>query len=134
MRYLAIDWGQRRIGLAVGSDVTGAAAPLAVVHGSANPDETLTRVLAHIDEQGPDALVIGLPLNMDGSEGAAAKTVRAWAAALADKVKLPMHFQDERLSSAAADAALANTGRTRGDKRNLRDALAAATILTDFLS
>jgi putative Holliday junction resolvase len=86
-----------------------------------------------VDRHGPDAIVLGMPLNMDGSEGAAAKDVRAFAAELAARTRLPVHLQDERLTSFEADARMAQSGRTHKQKKELRDALAAAAILEDWL-
>lgn len=86
-----------------------------------------------IEEHGPDALVLGLPLNMDGSEGPSAINSRRFGAQLSSAFNLPVHHQDERLTSFAADQSLAQTGRTHGEKKALRDGLAAATMLKDFL-
>lgn len=133
MRYLAIDLGDKRTGLAVGDDETGIATPLDVVKAPVNPPERLLREIERaIDEHGPSALVIGLPLNMDGSEGPRAKLVREFAATLEARQSLPVHFEDERLSSAAADWSMSQTGMTRGQKKSRRDAIAAAAILKSF--
>lgn len=133
MRYLAIDLGDKRTGLAVGDDVTGIATPLEVVVTS-SPAELQRRIRRAVDAQGPDALVVGLPLNMDGSEGPAAKKVRAFGDALGAALGLPLHYVDERLSSAAADEQMARTGLTHKGKKERRDALAAAAILRGFLA
>lgn len=133
MRYLAIDLGDKRTGLAVGDDVTGIASPLDVIV-TASPDERIRQILRAIDDQGPDALVVGLPLNMDGSEGPAARKIRAFVDTLAARCALPAHFVDERLTSVAADDQMARTGLTYKGKKQRRDALAAATILRDFLA
>jgi putative transcription antitermination factor YqgF len=81
----------------------------------------------------PDALVMGLPLNMDGTEGPAAKDARAFAEQVQQRCGLVVHLQDERLTSFEADQRMARSGRTRGEKKELRDALAAAALLEDFL-
>lgn len=132
MRYLAIDLGDKRTGLAVGDDVTGIATPLDVIV-TASSDERQRLLLRAIEDQAPDALVIGLPLNIDGSEGPAAGKSRTFAEALSARCSLPVHFVDERLTSVAADDQMARTGLTHKRKKNRRDALAAATILRDFL-
>ncbi len=132
-RFVAIDYGQKRTGLAVGDDITGLVQPyevLSVAHG-----EPLYAALTKaIDEIGPDAIVVGLPLNMDGSEGPAAKAARDFGAVIAERTRLPVDYQDERLSSFSAETQLAGTGRTRKEKRELRDALAAAEILREYLA
>jgi putative Holliday junction resolvase len=87
-----------------------------------------------VERHGPDALVIGLPLNMDGTEGGATADVRAFGAALAGRVELPVHFHDERLSSFEADQRMARSGRTHREKKELRDALAACAILESWLA
>ena len=132
MRYLAIDLGERRTGIAAGDDVTRIVSPLEVIEAR---DEALIAALLKVVEQHkPDALVLGMPLNMhDGSEGPAAKAARAFGESLRARCNLPIHFQDERLTSYAADQAMSQTGRTRKEKKQLRDALAAAEILRDFL-
>ncbi len=133
MRYLAVDLGGKRTGLAVGDAETRIVTPLAaVVTGAAH--ERMRGVERAIREQGPGAVVVGLPLNMDGSEGGGAKAARAFAAELAERAGLPVHVMDERLTSAAADEQLAGTGLTHARKRKMRDSLAAATILRDYLA
>ena len=92
--------------------------------------ESLVRA---INQQRPDAIIVGLPLNMDGTEGPAARSAREFAACLAAKVSIPMHFQDERLTSHAAEQHLNQSGRTHNEKKQLRDALAACEVLKDFL-
>lgn len=136
MRYLAIDLGDKRTGLAVGDVETGFVTPLEVIQRSRTSQhaELLRAIRDAIDEHGPDGLVIGLPLNMDGTEGDRAKIVRTFAAELAASTKLTIYFQDERLTSFAAEQHLDRSGRTHKQKKHLRDALAAAEILRDFLA
>lgn len=78
-------------------------------------------------------VVIGVPLNMDGTAGQRVQIVRAFAARLAQRLGRPLHEQDERLTSAQADWDMAQSGLTHQQKKERRDALAAAAILTDFL-
>lgn len=132
MRYLAIDLGHKRTGLAVGDDVLRIASPVAVIE-SADEATRVAAIERAIAEHGPGALVLGLPLNADGSEGPAAKAARAWAGQLQQRTGLPVHLADERHSSDDADAQMARTGLTRGQKKSRRDALAAAVILQQFL-
>jgi len=137
VRYLAIDLGDRRTGFAAGDDVVGLVQPLAVVEAPTRALQ-LKAALKAIDEHGPDRVVVGLPLNMDGSEGPRAKLVREFAAELAAQMprfpRVAIEFHDERLSSFAAEQKLNRTGRTHGEKKALRDALAACAILEDFLA
>ncbi|MBM4109228.1 MAG: Holliday junction resolvase RuvX [Phycisphaerae bacterium] len=142
MRYLAIDLGDKRTGVALGDSQTRVVTPVDTVEvdigiqGGNALVEALARIVdAQLGERGrgPGELVIGLPLNMDGSEGPRAKHLRAFAERLARRTMRKVTFQDERLTTAAADWAMAGSGLTRGKKKELRDALAAAEILKDFL-
>ena len=131
-RLLAVDVGGKRTGLALGDTLTRMAMPIEVLHvphGPALLDAIVKAVRAH----GPDAIVMGLPLNMDGSEGAAALQARSFADQVRARTGLAVHLQDERLTSFEADQRMARSGRTHGEKRELRDALAAAALLEDFL-
>ncbi|MHC4416342.1 MAG: Holliday junction resolvase RuvX [Planctomycetota bacterium] len=132
MRFIAIDLGGKRTGLAVGDDQTGIVSPVASVPIA--PGAALVRaILDAIDEHHPDAIVLGLPLNMDGTEGPQAKRVRVFGGQLGERTDRPIHYQDERLTSYAADQRMARSGRTRKEKKERRDALAAVEILRDFL-
>ncbi len=134
MRFLAIDLGDKRTGLAIGDDETGLASPVSVIEKPAAPGDELLRAIAGvIDEYGADELVLGLPLNMDGTEGPRARIVRDFGERLGEDTGLPVRLHDERLTSAAADERMARTGLTHGQKKQRRDALAAAEILRDFL-
>lgn len=135
MRYLAIDLGDKRTGLAVGDDETRLATPLNVIRAPiAPPDRLLDAIARTVDEQGAGEIVIGLPLNMDDTESARSRQTRAFGKLASDRLGLPIHFEDERLSSASADWSLAQTGWTREQKKNRRDALAAAAILQTFFA
>jgi putative Holliday junction resolvase len=135
MRYVCFDLGGKRTGVAAGDDVTSIVTPLEVIEIPRSPghDRLLQALLVIVNTHKPDAIVFGLPLNMDGTEGTQAKNSRQFGEAFGKRCNLPVHFQDERLTSYAADQAMARTGRTRKQKKELRDALAAAEILRDFL-
>ncbi len=139
MRYLCIDLGDKRTGLAIGDPQTRLITPLDVLETplAQRGGEALLDALARaVEDQlgpAPGELVVGLPLNMDDTEGPRARLVREFAARLAARCSRPVRFQDERLSSAAADWSMARSGMTRGEKKQRRDARAAAAILGDFL-
>jgi putative Holliday junction resolvase len=133
VRYLAVDLGAKRTGLAAGDDVVRLVQPVEVVQVPRGP-ALLDALARAVDRHGPDELVVGLPLNMDGTEGAGAKEAREFGALLAARVGLPVRFQDERLSSFEADERMARSGRTHREKRELRDALAACAILEAWLA
>jgi putative Holliday junction resolvase len=130
MRYLAIDYGEKRTGLAICDANETIVTPLAVIHGQ---KELQKKISAVIKKEGVEAVVIGLPLNMDGSEGSQAKLVLKFAEQLREHLDVPVHFQDERLSSFDAEQKLAPAELTRSKKRKLLDAVAAASILEAFL-
>ncbi len=136
MRYLAFDLGDRRTGVAAGDDVTGIVSPLEVIdipRAAAPHQRLIESLLKVIAAHKPDALVLGVPINMDDTEGPAAKSARAFGQNLQRRSNLPVHFQDERLTSYAADQAMSQSGRTHKQKKRVRDALAAVEILRDYL-
>ena len=130
MRYLAIDYGMKRTGLAVCDAAETIASPYGVLYGQKNLAAQIGRIAA---SENVEALVLGLPLNMDGSEGPQARKVRAFARQLEAQIHLPLHFQDERLSSFGAEQKLEEIGLSKGKGRARLDALAAAEILQAFL-
>ena len=132
MKYLAIDYGLKRTGLAVADDQMRIPLPLEVIKTSSS-QERIRRIAVAIEDQGADALVLGLPLNMDGSEGPASKNARDFSRQLADAFGLPVHLVDERLTSHEAQNALSETGLSSRKTKPHRDAVAAAAILRDFL-
>ncbi len=129
--YLAFDYGEKRIGSAVGDTITGTARPLATLTDGIEAAVTL------VLDWRPQALVVGLPLNEDGSEQRITTKTRAFAAALAARCQLTVHLADERYSSRAADdvlrSARASGAMTRRVKKGDRDGLAAKIILEQFL-
>ncbi len=132
--YLGIDYGTKRIGLAVGDDVTHTASPVTTVAAQGQADRDADAVAVVAKEYGVAAFVLGLPLNMDSTEGPQAKLVRAFGAVLEARAGLTVHYVDERLSSFAADELLRPAELTRKKKKGVQDAVAAAVILQTFLS
>jgi len=131
-QWLGIDHGTKRIGVAVGNTADGIALPVRVL--TDQPFETAARRIADLaHEYGAEGIVVGWPLNMDDTEGPQGRKTRAWAVRLAKITELDVRLWDERLSSFAADKALAGTF-TRKQKRDRQDAVAAAETLQDFLS
>lgn len=133
--YVGFDFGLKRIGIAVGSESTGAAQPVTTAANHATPDWTaIDRVITDWD---PSALVLGVPYNADGSAHAVTTAALRFGEQLEHRYGLPVHTTDERYSSAAAHDALVER-RERGDHRRLRrediDAAAAALILSGWLA
>ena len=133
MRYLAVDLGDKRTGIAIGDDELRMAQPVCVLKVPIGY-LLVNAIVKTIDEQGVDELVMGLPLNMDGSPGQRVAITEKFAATLQEATKMPLHFQDERLTSSSAEEKLARSGKTHKQKKKMRDALAAAEILNDFLN
>lgn len=130
MRYLAIDHGTKRTGLAICDAGEVMVSPLCVLRGR---NDILAEIAQIIDNEEVEAVVLGLPLNMDGSEGGQARMVRAFAQQLQQQVSVPIHLHDERLSSFGARERLESVELPKGKKRELLDAVAAAEILESFL-
>lgn len=131
--FLGFDYGKRHTGVAVGSHHTHLAQPLTILvaHGD-NPDwDGITRL---IKEWEPEALVVGLPLNMDGSDNPITRAARAFGEALRARYNLPIHMVDERLSTCAATDALLDAGVPLKRHKTQIDKLAAQTILQAFLN
>jgi len=130
MRTLGVDLGSVRVGVAL-SDPTGTlASPLTVLARSA---EVLGRLAALAEEHAVGAIVVGLPRSLDGRERRAAQAARAEAGLLAERVAVPVHLQDERLSTVAAHAGLTAAGKTSRQRRGSVDASAAAVLLQSWL-
>lgn len=130
MRYLGIDYGSRRIGLAICDAGETIASPLCVLDAR---KDILDRIARLVEAECVGAVVVGLPLNMDGSEGPQAAKAKAFAEQLGRHMALPIHLQDERLSSFGAAEKLESAGLSRTRRRDRLDAVAAADILQAFL-
>lgn len=131
--FLAFDYGEKYIGVAVGSSHSRQAEPLTTLRGSAkNPD--WARLSRLIEEWRPDALVVGQPLNMDGSTNPMTRAARAFGQRLKDRYNLPVHMVDERLSTLAARDILNEAGVPMRRHKSQLDKVAAQTILQAFLN
>lgn len=137
MRLLALDIGDRRVGVAV-SDATGLlATPLTVIQRKSKRED-FARIGQLLQERNAEGLVIGHPLNKDGSAGPQAQRVERYAAALqnilqSEGLDIPIYFWDEWMSTQRAQAAMDAAGRKIKDRRMWVDAVAAAIILQDYL-
>jgi putative Holliday junction resolvase len=131
-RMLGLDVGDKRIGVAV-SDATGMFInPVGTVQRK-NLKLDVARIKELAKQHGAEAFVIGLPKNMDGTEGNQAAKVRSFARELIGETSLPIHFEDERLSTFTAIERLVERGIKTGQNRDLVDMEAAAVILESFL-
>lgn len=143
MRYVGIDLGDKRTGIAVGDSVLRLPAPVAVLEvdvrerdGEALVEAIAAAVRAQLGptHAGEGSVVIGLPINMDGTEGPAAKKIREFAPRIERATGRRVYLFDERLTSADADWTMARSGLTHGQKKRRRDALAAAALLRSFFA
>ena len=132
MRVLGLDVGDRRIGVAV-SDETGTVAQGRGVYLRRGEEEDLKYFAALCAREGVGRMVVGLPLNMNGSEGEQAAKVRAFAQKLAARTGLEVEFLDERLTTVEADRVLSQAGLSERHRRRVRDELAAVLILQAWL-
>ena len=132
-RWLGIDHGAKRIGVAAGDTSTGIAGPLAVLDGSQPLAMVLKEIISLAEDHHAAGIVVGWPLNMDDSEGPQGRLARQLAVEIAEASGLDVRLWDERLSSFEADQALAGQ-LTRAKRRARQDSIAAAMILQDFLA
>jgi putative Holliday junction resolvase len=131
MRWLAIDHGTKKLGLAFSDELEILASPFEVW-----PQEearTLDRLVRLCREEGVQALCVGLPRHKDGAESATAPAARAFGEALASRTDLPLRFVNEHLSSAEAERLLRERGVKPEKRKLLLDAAAAAVILGELL-
>ena len=131
-RLLGIDLGEKRIGIAV-SDPGGIIARSAGRIGRGAEAETIERLRAAAEEHEACGFVVGLPLNMNGSEGPAAGAARGFAESLRRVLGLPVVLWDERLTTAEADAIMRSAGLSRRARAERVDGLAAQRILQSYL-
>ena len=132
-RILAIDPGEKRIGVAAADLRTRVAIPVTTIDAGADPVEAVTRLAREQDAQ---ELVVGLALSLSGALGPQAQRAQALADALAGRLDIPVHTWDERLTSTEARHRLPPSGRRSGRKRRPKgdlDAMAAAIILQAYL-
>ena len=127
-RLLGLDVGKKTIGLAISDSMLSVASPLKILwRKKFTPDAEA--MFALCDDEGVGGLVIGWPVNMDGSEGPRCDATRDFAHALLRIRDLPITFQDERLSTQAVESAMLEADMTRARRAVRRDALAAGWIL-----
>jgi putative Holliday junction resolvase len=132
-RLLAVDWGERRIGLALSDETQTLAQPLTTLTRRAGKRFPMRQLLTLLDAHAVAGVVVGLPLDPAGTEGTAARAARELAAEIARRAARPVELWDERFTSARAHQAVREMGgSTRGRKGDL-DALAATLLLQHYL-
>ena len=132
MRALALDMGSKRIGVAI-SDQSGIIAQALETIASTNPERDLRRVLEIVSDYDVTEIVIGVPYNMDGSEGHQVEKIRKFKDLISGNVTVPVYEWDERLTTVAAERALLEADMSRAKRRKVIDKVAAALILQGHL-
>jgi putative Holliday junction resolvase len=132
VRVLGLDFGERRIGVAVSDELGFAARPLPLVERTSRAED-VARIGEIASRRKVHTIVVGLPLNMDGSVGPGARRAQRFARLLGRELSLPVELWDERLSTAEAERALIAAGERRARRREVRDGVAAALILQGYL-
>ncbi|HEY8432153.1 MAG TPA: Holliday junction resolvase RuvX [Sandaracinaceae bacterium] len=132
MRTLGIDHGERRVGLALSDEDGRIAHPHATLERR-DPRALVSEVAAIVRERGVESIVVGLPLSLDGREGASARRARRFAERLGEETGVPVVLWDERMSTLAAERALGEAGVRKKAQRAVVDRVAAALVLQSYL-
>jgi len=133
---IGFDYGTKRIGIAVGQELTSSSSPLETIHNRKNAPDW-TAIEKHIHNWRADALVVGIPFNMDGTEHALTHAARRFAAALEKRYHLPVYTVDERLTSIEAQHIIRDMGTLPHKLKHnkaLIDQVAARLILDTYFS
>nr|WP_320132859.1 Holliday junction resolvase RuvX [uncultured Holophaga sp.] len=131
MRWMALDHGTKKVGIAFSDELEILASPFEV--WPQQEEATLQRLVKLAKAEGVQALLVGLPRHKDGAESATAPLARAFGEALRDLTGLPLVFWDERLTSVEAERLLAQRGVKPRDRKAKLDAAAAAVMLHDLI-
>jgi putative Holliday junction resolvase len=133
-RYLAVDYGRKRIGLAISDPLGMIASPAGFIERREGKRPPITKIIARATELGALGYLIGLPLDGEGNETAWTKEIRDLGAEIAKRTGMPVRFLDERFTTAAALRTIKEMGEsTRGRKGDV-DSLAAAILLQQALN
>lgn len=132
LRVLGLDVGESRIGVAIGDPTGTIAGPLHAIRRT-NPDEDVQAVVRLVADHDARAVVVGLPLSLDGRVGHQARLVRRFIQALRREAPVPVHPQDERFSTVEAERLLRESGQQPSRNKGLTDSASAAVILQSYL-
>lgn len=135
MRVMALDFGTKAIGVALSDELQLTARPLTTLRRDRLKfAEVMSQIADLVTEHAAGTLVVGLPLNMDGTRGPATSRVESFIAELRRHVVIPIHTIDERLTSYEAEQALRASGAKLRERRAKSDEYAAVLILQDYLA
>lgn len=132
-RIMALDIGDRRIGIAISDGLGLTAQPLFTLHRTSSVREDIRSIARMVRKHEVKEIVVGLPLHISGEESPQTIKTKKFAEELAERVGLPMHYVDERLTSLEADDLMKQTGASPQDRKARIDQVAAALILQGFL-
>ena len=132
-KYLGVDYGDVRTGIAVCDRMQMLASPVTVINQSYEP-KLIAEIKNLCEKRGAEKIVVGLPKNMDGSQGERAQKCRTFAEKLNKETGLPVEMQDERLTTVSAHRALNVTNVTGKKRKEIVDAVSAVMILEDYLA
>ncbi|MGQ9481161.1 Holliday junction resolvase RuvX [Chloroflexus sp.] len=130
---LALDVGERRIGVAISDADARIAAPLTTINAH-TPERAIAQIMQLVQERGVSRVVVGLPLTMRGERGPQAEVVQRFADTLSSALSCPVEMFDERLTSVAAEQMLRNLGLKPAKIKAQIDQVAASIILQDYLN
>jgi putative Holliday junction resolvase len=133
MIALGLDYGERRIGVALGDPEGASARPLSVIERASRAEDT-ARIAGLVARFGAQLVVVGLPLHMDGSPGRSAQQARRFASRLRHALQAEVVLWDERLTTWEGEQQMLERGLSPERRRALRDAAAAAVLLQDYLN
>jgi len=131
MKFLALDIGTKRIGIATCDRLEVAASPHSVIPGGKRAPAVVAELIIKEEAGG---VVVGLPVSLNGQEGENCRFVRKFIARLKPLVQVPIETMDERYTTSIAEASLIEGGMRRERRKEIRDAVAAALILKSFLT
>jgi len=132
MRILSLDYGERRIGVAI-SDPTGTTGQPLTVIDKRDPRSDIKKISDLVNEYGVGEVVVGLPISLAGEIGPQARTVLAFVKELEEKLKVPVKTWDERLTTSVAERVLKESDIKRKRRKEVVDKVAAAIILQSYL-
>ena len=132
MRVLALDFGEKRIGVAV-SDPLGIIAQGVTVITRKDPETDLKEIEKIVGEYKAESVVVGMPINMDGTKGKSAEKVNEFVETLKGRLSIPVHTYDERLSTKESEKFLISADVSRKKRKSVIDKMAAQLILESYL-
>lgn len=133
MKILAVDYGDARTGIAISDLLCSIVGSTTVIH-SRNDEKTIDKIRELVRENSVGEIVVGLPKNMDGTEGARAELCRSFAEKLSEATGLPVHMWDERRTTVEAHNILSQHNYHGQKRKNTVDAVAAGLILEGYLA